>query len=271
MRTSCLSGCWRPVRLATPCRSPWRSRLHRVSQGASVSGRQGFPPASRRPGRERIARIDALSICIGHISLRGGTGTPMGTWYTRGSDSGRPAVALTINLMRFPAPTRRRSLLGIETACTSPLAFRIRRDIGAVLLRPIAHGPFLPVMAPRQRPLYLSLGRLPPRTSRNSFGPFRSRRLRRCRSSSGADGSIRRSISWAAISDAFAAFLVRTPVREALGAWSVTRIDLHSSQTMPAASWSFFSFAFITSRTIGRTFSHVSHYARGKRSSKSMI
>jgi hypothetical protein len=109
------------VRLATPCRSPWRSRLHRVSQGASVSGRQGLPPASRRPGRERIARTDALSICIGHIggSLRGGTGTPMGTRYTRGSDSGRPAVALTINLMRFPAPTRRHSFLAASTA---PLA-----------------------------------------------------------------------------------------------------------------------------------------------------
>ena len=64
---------------------------------------------------------------------------------------------------------------------------------------------------------YLSLRRLPSRTSRNSFGPFRSRRLRRCRSSSGADGSIRRSISSAAISDAFAAFLVRTPVREHWG------------------------------------------------------
>src|SRR6476469_2669914 len=173
-------------------------------------------------------------------------------------------AALFADFMPFLAPTRRRSLLGIETACTSPPAFRIRRDIGAVLLRPIAHSPFLPVTAPRQRPLYLSLGRLPPRTSRNSFGPFRSRRLRRCRSSSGADGSIKRSISWAAISDAFAAFLVRTPVRGAMGACSVTRIDLHSSQTMSAASWSFFSFAFVTSRTIGRTDSHVSHHARGK-------
>src|SRR6476620_1901565 len=82
-------------------------------------------------------------------------------------------------------------------------------------------------MAPRQRPLYLSLGRLP-RTSRNSFGPFRSRRLRRCRSSSGADGSIRRSISWAAISDACAAFLVRTPARGTLGACSVKGTDFHS-------------------------------------------
>ena len=48
-----------------------------------------------------------------------------------------------------------------------------------------------------------------------------SRRLRRCRSSSGADGSIRRSISWAAISDAFAAFLVRTTGRGS--AWGVQR------------------------------------------------
>src|SRR5262249_27476738 len=37
------------------------------------------------------------------------------------------------------------------------------------------------------------------RTSRNSLGPLRSRRLRRCRSSSVADGSLRRSISWPAI------------------------------------------------------------------------
>ena len=96
MRTSCLSGCWRPVRLATPCRSPWRSRLHRVSQGASVSGRQGFPPASRRPGRERIARTDALSICIGHIggSLRGGTETSCGFRRRRGATRSSPQARL---------------------------------------------------------------------------------------------------------------------------------------------------------------------------------
>src|SRR4051812_36599119 len=51
------------------------------------------------------------------------------------------------------------------------------------------------------------------RISRNSFGPLISLRLRSCRSSSVADGSPRRSISWPAISDAFAALLVRAPVR----------------------------------------------------------
>src|SRR5262249_10655938 len=40
---------------------------------------------------------------------------------------------------------------------------------------------------PISGPLYLNLGRLL-RTSRNSLGPLRSRRLRRCRSSSVADG-----------------------------------------------------------------------------------
>ena len=56
------------------------------------------------------------------------------------------------------------------------------------------------------------LGRLL-RTSRNSLGPLRSRRLRRCRSSSVADGSLRRSISWPAIARAFATLSVRTPAR----------------------------------------------------------
>ncbi len=51
------------------------------------------------------------------------------------------------------------------------------------------------------------------RIFRNSFGPLRSLRLRSCRSSSIADGSPRRSISWPANSDAFAALLVRAPVR----------------------------------------------------------
>jgi hypothetical protein len=43
------SACLRPA-LATkprslrPCRSPWRSRLHRVSQGASVERRPRLPP-----------------------------------------------------------------------------------------------------------------------------------------------------------------------------------------------------------------------------------
>ena len=225
-----------PVALPPPSRKPRRKR-ERTPR---------LPPCFSTAGaRERIARTDALSICIGHIggSLRGGTETSCGFRRRRGATRSSPQARL-----HWPP-------------C-------IRRDIRADLLRPIDYAP---ITARGQRPPYLSLGRLPSRTSRNSFGPFRSRRLRRCRSSSGADGSIKRSISWAAISDAFAAFLVRTPFREALGAWSVTRIDLHSSQTMPAVSWSFFSFAFITSRTIGRTFSHVSHHAREKRSSKSMI
>src|SRR5215468_1414665 len=76
------------------------------------------------------------------------------------------------------------------------------------------------------RPLLLHLLR----TSRNSLGPLRSRRLRRCRSSSVADGSLRRSISWPAIARAFSALPVRTPARWALGPCSVaiTAVtDLH--------------------------------------------
>jgi hypothetical protein len=81
--------------------------------------------------------------------------------------------------------------------------------------------------------LYLNLGRLL-RTSRNSLGPLRSLRLRRCRSSSVADGSLRRSISWPAIARAFSILSVRTPARWALGPCSVAMIDLHSSQMMSA-------------------------------------
>jgi len=50
--------------------------------------------------------------------------------------------------------------------------------------------------------------------------------LRRCRSSSVADGSLKRSISWLAISRAFAALLLRTPGRWALGPCSVAMIDV---------------------------------------------
>src|SRR5215470_18625036 len=64
--------------------------------------------------------------------------------------------------------------------------------------------------------LYLNLGRLL-QTSRNSLGPLRSRRLRRRRSSSVANGSLRRSISWPALARAFAALSVRTPAPWALG------------------------------------------------------
>src|SRR5262249_42766956 len=80
-----------------------------------------------------------------------------------------------------------------------------------------------------------------PRTPGTSLGPLRSRRLRRCRSSSVADGSLRRSISWPAIARAFASLPVRTPVRWVLGPCSVAMIDLHSLQTMSAASCSFLS------------------------------
>jgi hypothetical protein len=79
------------------------------------------------------------------------------------------------------------------------------------------------------------LGRLL-RTSRNSLGPLRSRRLRRCRSSSVADGSLRRSISWPAIARAFSILSVRAPARWALGPCSVAMIDLHSSQMISATS-----------------------------------
>ena len=107
------------------------------------------------------------------------------------------------------------------------------------------------------------------RKSRNSFGPLRSLRLRRCRSSSGANGSIKRSISWAAISDAFVEFLVRKPGWRTPGACSVAIIDLHSPQTMSAASCSFLSFAFITSKIMGCVLLQVGHQTRGKSSFRS--
>src|SRR5262245_58711701 len=109
------------------------------------------------------------------------------------------------------------------------------------------------------------------RTSRNSLGPLRSRRLRRCRSSSVADGSLRRSISWPAIARAFLPLSVRTPARWALGPCSVAMTDLHSLQTMSAASWSFLSFAFITSNIIGCVLLQVGHQTRGNRVSTSMF
>src|SRR5262249_51165047 len=87
-------------------------------------------------------------------------------------------------------------------------------------------------------------------TSGTSLGPLRSRRLRRCRSSSVADGSLRRSISRPAIARAFSALPVRTPARWALGPCSVAMTDLHSLQTMSAGSWSFLLFVFINSNTI---------------------
>src|SRR5262245_17134180 len=110
-----------------------------------------------------------------------------------------------------------------------------------------------------------------PRTSRNSLGPLSSRRLRRCRSSSVADGSLRLSISWPAIARAFSALPVRTPARWALGPCSVATTDLHSLQTMSAASWSFLSFAFITSNIIGCVLLQVGHQTRENRASTSMF
>jgi hypothetical protein len=56
---------------------------------------------------------------------------------------------------------------------------------------------------------------------------------------------------------AYAAPLARAPA--ALGACSVAMIDLHSAQTMSAASWSFLSFAFITSKIIGWVLLQVGH------------
>src|SRR5262249_26259923 len=109
------------------------------------------------------------------------------------------------------------------------------------------------------------------RTSRTSLAPLRSRRLRRCRSSSVADGSLRRSISWPAIARAFSALPVRTPARRALGPCSVAMTDLHSLQTMSAASWSFLSFAFITSNIIGCFLLHVGPQTRENRASTSVF
>jgi predicted DNA-binding protein (UPF0251 family) len=91
-----------------------------------------------------------------------------------------------------------------------------------------------------------------------------------CRSSSGAAGSIRRSSSRAAISEAFANFFVRAPRPRSLGACRVAMIDSHFAQMMSAALWSFFSSAFDTSRLMGCTLLHARHHARGNRSSKSM-
>src|SRR5262249_24192170 len=97
---------------------------------------------------------------------------------------------------------------------------------------------------------------------------LRSLRLRHCRSSSVADGSLKRSISWLAISRAFAALLLRTPGRWALGPCSVAMIDLHSWQMMSAASWSFLSFALMTSNIIGCVLLQVGHQTRGNRASR---
>src|SRR5262249_33890568 len=108
------------------------------------------------------------------------------------------------------------------------------------------------------------------RTSRNSLGPLRSRRLRSCRSSSVADGSLRRSISWPAIARAFLALSVRTPARRALGPCSVAMTDLHSLQTMSAESCSYLSFPVITPNMIGCVLLQVGHQTRENRASPPM-
>src|SRR5262249_60615460 len=99
------------------------------------------------------------------------------------------------------------------------------------------------------------------------LGPSPRRLLRVCRSPWVADGSLRRSISWPAIARAFLALSVRTPARRALGPCSVAMTDLHSLQTMSAASWSFLSFAFITSNIIGCVLLQVGHQTRENRAS----
>ena len=58
--------------------------------------------------------------------------------------------------------------------------------------------------------------------SLNSFGPLISLRLRRWRSSLVADGSLIRSISWAAISDAFAALFGADSLRRVVSSPSST-------------------------------------------------
>src|SRR5262249_35056635 len=85
-----------------------------------------------------------------------------------------------------------------------------------------------------------------------------------------ADGSLRRSISWPAIARAFSALPV-PPARWALGPCSVAMTDLHSLQTMSAASWTFLSFAFITSNIIGCVLLQVGHQTRENRASTSMF
>src|SRR5262252_2931408 len=166
------------------------------------------------------------------------------------------------------------AVIGFERAPNPDVVHRIARSYPSLVIP----GASLPTAARTRtcgsvtwlRASYLNLGRLL-RTSRNSLGPLRSRRLRRCRSSSVADGSIRRSISWPAIARAFSALSVRTPARWALGPCSVAMIDLHSSQTMSAASWSFLSFAFIMSNIIGCVLLQVGHQTRENRASTSMF
>src|SRR5262245_10655104 len=113
---------------------------------------------------------------------------------------------------------------------------------------------------------------LPPllRTSRNSLGPLRSRRLRRCRSSSVADGSdgLFPGPPLPALSGPCRC--ARQP-RWALGPCSVAMTDLHALQTMSAASWSLLSFAFITSNIIGCVLLQVGHQTRENRASTSMF
>jgi uncharacterized membrane protein len=59
--------------------------------------------------------------------------------------------------------------------------------------------------------------------------------------------------------------------RSALGACRVALIDLHSAQTMSAASWIILSFAFITSNIIGCVLLQVGHQTRRNRLSTSIV
>jgi hypothetical protein len=97
----------------------------------------------------------------------------------------------------YPAPEAR-SAQSISNDWHPPSAARLRSSVSARAA--LASG--------RKRPS--ACQRFLSRISRNSFGPLRSLRLRACRSSSGADGSIRRSNAWPAISRAFAGRLERT-------------------------------------------------------------
>jgi hypothetical protein len=106
------------------------------------------------------------------------------------------------------------------------------------------------------------------RISRNSFGPLRSLRLRVWRSSSLADGSIRRSNAWPAISRAFAAHLGRALAWCAGGVQcgydrlAVIAYDIGGVVVVLAPAGS-------TSKIIFCVFSQVGHQAEGKRCSVS--
>src|SRR5215468_6178652 len=86
-------------------------------------------------------------------------------------------------------------------------------------------------------------------------------------SSTGADGSI--SDQFPELLLCFCGPLGPHAVRRTLSACDVAMIDLHSRKTMSAASCSFLSFAFITSKIIGSVLLQVGHHTRGKGSFRS--